>query len=202
MSDKQLVRSIKNTMRIKTGSGNTNFVFQFNPKEFPIGDDIFNTILWKGSSNQTNHSEIRLKGESSYIVAPPSIHPNNNNGYTLVKGINPIILTREEINKLIDVFTDKKSYNKSHFQTKLHNDQKLVDLREIDEETVYEIVSRVMPYYREGTRNDFVLYFSGWLRKLGLNYDNAEKIIKELAIDDEERNNRFKTLKETYQKKI
>ena len=45
-----------------------------------------------------------------------------------------------------------------------------------------------------------MLYLSGWLRKLGVNYDNAEKIIKELAIEDEQRNSRIITLKETYQK--
>ncbi len=50
-----------------------------------------------------------------------------------------------------------------------------MDLKEIDEKTIYEIISRVKPYYHEGIRNDFVLYFSGWLRKLGVSYDNAEK---------------------------
>ncbi len=145
--------------------------------------------------------EIRLKGEGAYIVVPPSIHPNNNNGYTLVNGINPLPLTREQINKLIDILKNRNKVNDySHLQTKSQNDQKLADLKEIDEKTVYEIVSRVKPYYHEGIRNDFVLYFSGWLRKLGVSYDNAEKIIKELVKDDGERNNRIKTLKETYQK--
>ena len=66
---------------------------------------------------ENSHSEIRLKGEGSYIVATPSIHPNNINGYTLANGINPITLTREQINKLIEIFTDKKHkiYNKSNF---------------------------------------------------------------------------------------
>ena len=202
--DKQLIQSIKDTMKIKTGSGNTNLIFRFDPNEFPIGDELANTILWKDSSanQQPNHSEIRLKGEGSYIVAPPSIHPDNNNDYTLVNGINPTALSREQINKLIEILNiGNKSYNNSnfHFQNKSHNDQKLADL-EIDEKTIYEIIARVMPYYHGGIRNDFVLYFSGWLRKLGVSYDNAEKIIKELVISDEERNNRIKTLRETYQK--
>ena len=33
------------------------------------------------ANNNHNHSEIRLKGEGGYIVAPPSLHPNNNNVY-------------------------------------------------------------------------------------------------------------------------
>ena len=201
LSDKHLLQSIKDSMKIKTGSGNTNVIFRFDINEFPVSDELYSIILWNGSSNQNNHSEIRLKGEGSYVVAPPSIHPNNNNGYTLVNGINPIALTREQINKLINAFKNNsnKDYN-SPFQNKSQNDEKIEDLKEIDEETVYEVVARVKPYYYKGIRNDFVLYFSGWLRKLGVNYKNAEKIIKEFAIDDEEKNSRLKTLKETYQK--
>ncbi len=55
LSDKQLVQSIKDTMKIKTGSGNTNFIFRFYPNVFPIGDDVPNNTLWKGSSNQNSH---------------------------------------------------------------------------------------------------------------------------------------------------
>jgi hypothetical protein len=78
-ADKQLVQSIKDTMTIKTGSGNTNLIFRFDSEEFPIGDELANTILWKDSSNSQNtHSEIRLKGEGGYIVVPPSIHENDN----------------------------------------------------------------------------------------------------------------------------
>ena len=104
--DEQLVQSIKDTMKIKTGSGNTNFVFRFDSEEFPIGDELANTILWKDSSsnNQNNHSEIRLKGKGGYIVVTPSIHENNK-AYKLVNGINPILLTRSQIEKIIDLFS-------------------------------------------------------------------------------------------------
>jgi len=99
--DEQLVISIKDTMKIITGSGNTNLVFRFDPEEFPIGDELANTILWKDSTaNQNNHSEIRLKGEGGYIVVPPSIHDNGKE-YKLVNGVNPILLTRCQIEKII-----------------------------------------------------------------------------------------------------
>jgi hypothetical protein len=216
LSDRQLIDANEKTMKIKTGSGNINIVFGFNPHEF-VQDELKNLVLWRDTLNNTDskfeetnnsyhkHSEIRLKGEGAYIVAPPSIHPNNNR-YTLVNGINPIVLTREQIDKLVDVFiTDNNNSNKNHntyFQNKSQNDEKTKDLMEIDEETVLEIVSIVKPYYYDGIRNDFILYFSGWLRKLGLSYDNAVKIVKELAKEDEERNSRIITLRETYQKQV
>jgi hypothetical protein len=130
------------------------------------------------------------------------MHPNNNK-YTLVNKINPISLTREQIDKLIGAFITDNNSNKIHnpyLQKKSQNDEKTKDLMETDEETVLEIISIVKPYYYDGIRNDFILYFSGWLRKLGLSYDNAEKIVKELAKEDEERNSRIITLRETYQK--
>ena len=38
------------------------------------------------------------------------------------------------------------------------------------------------------------------LRKLGVSLEDAEELINELAKDDEEKNNRIRTLQETYKK--
>ena len=130
----------------------------------------------------TNHSEIRLKGEGGYIVAPPSIHPNNNE-YTLVNGIDPIILKREQIQKLIELFS-KDGFNRDKKSTK----------------SILQIVEILKSHYSNGLRNDLVLYLSGWLRKLGISLEDAEEIITELAKDDEEKDNRIRTLHETYKK--
>ena len=191
--DEQLISANNNTMKIKTGSGNINIIFGFNTQEY-INEKLENLILWK--NNKNDHNEIRIKGEGSYIVAPPSIHPNGKR-YTFVNELTPITLSKEQIKKLKDLFTNRNNDDNCHFQNNLENEE---NSNEIDEETVYEIIVRVKSYYYDGIRNDFVLYFSGWLRKLGVSYNNAEKIIKELAIDDEERNNRVTTLRETYQK--
>ena len=178
LSETQLAQSIKDTMKIKTGAGNTNLIFQFDPNEFIIGDELPNIILWKDSSNQNkNHSEIRLKGEGGYIVVPPSIHENDK-AYKLVNGINPILLTRSQIEKIIDLFSK--------------NDDNVNDIS--------QIVKIFEPHYNNGIRNDLILYLSGWLRKLDISLEAAKEIINELAKEDEEKNNRIRTLQETYQK--
>ena len=176
--DEQLVQSIKDTMKIKTGSGNTNLVFRFDPEEFPIDDGLANIILWKDSSaNQNNHSEIRLKGEGGYIVVPPSIHDNGKE-YKLVNGINPILLTRSQIEKIIDLFSKNND---------TAND-------------ILQVIAILEPHYNNGIRNDLVLYLSGWLRKLCVSLEAGEELINELAKDDEEKGNRLRTLQETYKK--
>jgi hypothetical protein len=177
--DEQLIQSVKNTMKIKTGSDNTNLLFRFDPKEFPIGDELANTILWKDSSanQQNNHSEIRLKGEGGYLVVPPSIHENDK-AYKLVNGINPILLTRSQIEKIIDLFSQ-------------NNDTA---------DDISQVIDILKPHYNNGIRNDFVLYLSGWLRKLDVPLEDAEELINELAKDDEEKGNRIRTLQETYKK--
>jgi Bifunctional DNA primase/polymerase, N-terminal len=58
-------------MRIRTASGNTNIVVGFRIEEFTSADDdklLTNRVLWTNGK----HSEIRVKGEGGYVVAPPS----------------------------------------------------------------------------------------------------------------------------------
>ena len=190
IQDQDILTSINRTMKIKTGSGNINVVIGFNPEEFDTNrKKIKNRILWKG--NGSGHSEIRIKGEGGYIVAPPSIHPNGNK-YELINGLDIVTFSKDQIQTIFDVLSSRKeSRNKFAHDTHQHW---------LDDEIISDIIEILKPYCQSGVRNDFLMCLCGWLRKENVTLETASKIIDGLTDDDEEKQGRFTTLDATYNK--
>jgi hypothetical protein len=188
LNDEGLKTALKYTLCIRTGSGNTNIVIGLRQEEFAsIDDKITNSVLWRSEKEDANHNEIRLKGEGAYIVAPPSIHPNGNR-YEIINGSITTVtaLSKIQINKLISAIRNQAVEYDSEVN--------------LNEEDVYDIVAILKPYYQHGNRNDFTMYLSGWMRKEGIEFDSAMKVIECIAVDDEEKPARIRTLEETYKK--
>ena len=70
---------------------------------------------------------------------------------------------------------------------------------ELSEEGVLRVVEVLRPYYRVNVRNYIVLYLSGWLRKAGVSYGSARRVIELLTEGDEERAKRLYVLDRTYE---
>jgi Bifunctional DNA primase/polymerase, N-terminal len=96
LDDEELKTVLKDTMHIRTASGNTNVVVGFREEEFTSADDskfIATSVLWTNGK----HSEIRVKGEGGYIVAPPSTLADGKR-YELIDGKTTVaILSTYEV---------------------------------------------------------------------------------------------------------
>ena len=65
IEDEAVRKNIENTMKIKTGSGNLNYIFRFNIADFVDGEVIKTSVLWRGDKG---HSEVSLKGDGGYLL--------------------------------------------------------------------------------------------------------------------------------------
>jgi|GEM_PF-5363156 len=165
-------------MKIKTGSGNLNYIFRFNTAGFVDGEVIKTSVLWRGDKD---HGEVSLKGDGSYAVAPPSEHSTGNR-YELLDGIfSPVLLSKQQLMKLVTAL--KQNSKRKPSSTSASNTNLTPD---IYGQQITHIVSLIKPHYRLGSSNSFVMYLSGWLKKEGILIESARKVIQGICEDDEE----------------
>jgi hypothetical protein len=191
---------IADTLWVETGGGGFHLLVRYDPEEFlqddRVANEIKNAVLWRGKDG---HSEIRLKSNGGYVVAPPSVHPSGSQ-YRFIRGNVIAELSKEQILDLIRCFKHINGVRRSNVQLDVEKAESelLPASKELDDERVMDITVILKPYYIKGWRHEFVLYLSGWLRKEGIAIESARKIVEGLAEVDEELHDRIATLKDTY----
>jgi hypothetical protein len=195
--------AMADTLWVETGGGGLHIWIRYNPGEFAEDEsaarETKSGVLWRGVEG---HSEIRLKGNGNYVVAPGSIHPTGNE-YRFIKGNIIAELSKDQILDLIRCFKQINRVRRSSSQGDVDRKQLGVPLsepRELDDEHIMDIVVILKQHYLKGQRHDFVLFLSGWLRKEGIAIESARKMIEGLVADDEEPHDRIATLEDTYSK--
>lgn len=175
--------ALQNTMVDKTGSGGQHIIFRM---EDPIIEKITPRAIWK---NGEEHSEIKIQGNGSYIVMPPSRHPNGN--YYEWNGKTPDLLTKEELEEFIRLV----AANPKNADIPLRNNKPttgeaaaateeitIISNTTAPEETLQELYDLIKPYYTTGNRNDIIFHLSGFMRKDGgFSLADCKKLVTKLC---------------------
>jgi len=176
--------SVGNTWMVRTGKGVHIYL-----RITDIERDEFKEKL---RTKPRLREGLDIKAEGGYVVAPPSIHPSGAK-YHFIKNdpmtndIKP--LTFEEYEKLLDYLAPQEEIPKTD-----------LGKRVLTEEEISRTVELIKPAYKQGYRDLICFYLSGWMRKAGITYESARKVIELLTAikEDEERDQRLYNLDRHY----
>ena len=145
VEDEELKTALEHTMRIRTASGNTNIVVGFREEEFTSADDdklLGNSVLWSNGI----HSEIRVKGEGGYVVAPPSVLADGKRYELIDCKSTVVLLSKTHLSTLISAIQKQTQYQVTAIDTAN---------ADLTQEDIHNIVAILKPYYQHGN-NVFV----------------------------------------------
>jgi hypothetical protein len=120
---------------------------------------------------------IDVKGEGSYVVAPPSIHPSGR-AYSFVSRTEIPVLSMDEVSRLfrlLDVDSDNNNEDDDS-----NNDNNNDDYCDLDFSTINAIKEVLKPSYRRGRRQMLCLYLAGFMKARGVSLHSTEEVVKRL----------------------
>ena len=170
--DETLYKKLKNTWIVETGKGFHVY--------FRLLDRVPKT------RHRLGDGSVDIKAEGGCVVAPPSVHPTGKR-YRFVKRGSLAVLSWDEYKTIERLLTPEQREHRVSGESR--------DLRESE---ILEIVNLLRQIYKVGYRDLVVLYTTGWLRKAGVSYETARKIVELLAESDEEYDKRIYVLDRTY----
>ena len=133
---------------------------------------------------------LDVKGEGGYVIAPPSLHPTGAT-YTFVfndpRETSISTISISDFKALLHLFKHEEPEKEEPREK-----------RQLSEKQILEIVELLKEAYRPGNRDFIVFYLTGWLKKAGVSYESARRIVELLAEQDEERDSRIYVLDRTY----
>ncbi|RLG96851.1 DNA primase, partial [Candidatus Bathyarchaeota archaeon] len=142
---------------------------------------------------------IDVQAEGSYVVIPPS----------KLEGREWRVLKDAEIARVDDVLAlleerlpvpDAELTEREAHKGGEKEGEKKEEEKTLTETKILEIVNLLKPIYREGYRDYIVYFLSGWMKKAGIPYEEAKKVIELLSENDEERKQRLYVLDRTYER--
>jgi P4 family phage/plasmid primase-like protien len=202
-----LREAFNNTMKTRTGSGSEHTIFKV---EGPI-DDINKRQLW---TDGQPHSQILMLANKSYVVAAPSLHPNNKR-YEW-NGKEPQTITLQELNEFIRLISPSNQesttkQDKPHMKLDTNHVESqqatTITTRALTSEQMQELLSWVKPFYTPGNRDHIIFYLSGMMRKTGgFSLDTARRFIRLLCdasgYSDEDLDKSLTVVDNTYRKPL
>jgi putative DNA primase/helicase len=186
-----------NTMMNKTGSGAMHIIFRVDESI----DDISQEKLW---SDGRPHSQILMQGNGHYLVAAPSLHPNDNryewNGKT------PHLITRHELNEFIRLISSEKEQQPRLEEEICYSEPYVSKTRTLTHEQMEKLLSWIKPYYIPGDRDYIIFYMSGMMRKADFSLETTRTFIKALCTEsgysDEDIDKSLTTVDRTYRRPL
>ena len=146
--------------------------------------------------------KLDVKGESSYVVAPPSLHPSGS-VYTFK---NPHV---KEVMLVEDVATEiRRRAFQLGASAPILPPRPAVPVRAstvtLNRRQVASIVRLLAPYWILGYRNDLACALLGYLIKKGVDEESAHIVIDQLTVQagDEEREARLRLVRYHYRDRI
>ncbi|HEX5186839.1 MAG TPA: hypothetical protein VFV86_08110, partial [Nitrososphaeraceae archaeon] len=153
--------------------------------------------------------EIKTDKKSGLCTLPPSTSRNDKDfRYTSV-GQSQLLISDSIYGLFIEVLQDSIIQNNCDGYVLNHNSAKLDEsnigkLSELSSDAITTSATLLSPFYREKSRNNFVLHFSGYAYHCNISENSTSKIISEICTlkKDEAQHERQSTMHSTYQKAL